>query len=607
MKKITIFLLAIFFSYSAGFSQTDRIDESKSGMPNDWGRKSSEKSYNYGTQEKSRIPDYLLEQYRQAKLNRDESEKMRVGSEIQKYLDPSVRPREGTYEPTKIITHQSQPPFNPDWNPTDVTVYTGDVSYSTGYRQMDLKMGDDGWLYIAVNRRNVSGYNGYISIYKSSNSGLTWGLVVSATNTSAYFGNLTMLVDKRHSTLDDSVRVTVFYSRSGSTTFNDASIEVLSARRNGSAAYAQNFAAPPSGHKFEYPTACSDGRYYTVMTYMHVIAREVSNDGATYYGLRHYLSTDWALTFTNILIDTYNNDFYPSAAYCEKGTGNDSIYIAVERRLSSTVYEVRAIITSEWLTSNHFAYYITNAPANTKYEKPCITVQQQQANVPRRILITCTKNNLARYHFSTNGGQLWAVDYALGTNGLADYTWCNSDSLTAGDGYAIACFVDQNGDSVTVRRGNMTGNLGTYNYKRNGIASTGSLAPVCAIYKVGTTKYSAFAYAGLGPTNVYFNQEHLPTGITPISITADKYELTQNYPNPFNPATNIKYQIAKSGFVSLKVYDILGNEVSVIVNENQPSGIYSVDWNASKLPSGIYFYKLVTDNFSDTKKMMLVK
>jgi hypothetical protein len=340
---------------------------------------------------------------------------------------------------------------------------------------------------------------------------------------------------------------------------------------------------------------------------MHVIARECTNAG-TQVGLRHWLTTNWCSSFTNILINTFNTDYYPSAAYCEKGTGNDSIYIAVERRVSSTEYEIRAIITCEWLTTNHFAYYITSATSGTKYEKPCITVQQQQASVPRRILITYTRNNLARYCVSVNGGQSWGVDYTLGTNGLADYTWCSSDSLTGTGGYAIACFVDQNGDSVTVRRGNMTGSLGTALYKRNSVMSTGLLSPVCAIYKEGSNKYSAFSYAGQGPNNVYFNQENLVTGVTPISGNVPgSYELKQNFPNPFNPTTTIRFNIPKTGFVSLKVYDVLGNEVTTLVNEELTANSYEISMNAGALASGVYFYKLVSGDFTDVKKMILVK
>ena len=87
----------------------------------------------------------------------------------------------------------------------------------------------------------------------------------------------------------------------------------------------------------------------------------------------------------------------------------------------------------------------------------------------------------------------------------------------------------------------------------------------------------------------------------------DKYSLSQNYPNPFNPVTNIKYQIPKNSFVTLKVYDVMGREVRTLLNEVKASGSYSIDFNASDLSSGVYFYKIQAGEFSQTKKMMLIK
>ncbi len=85
------------------------------------------------------------------------------------------------------------------------------------------------------------------------------------------------------------------------------------------------------------------------------------------------------------------------------------------------------------------------------------------------------------------------------------------------------------------------------------------------------------------------------------------YELSQNYPNPFNPTTSIQYSIISNQFVSLKVYDILGNVVSILVDENKTAGTYEVKFDASDLASGIYFYNLVTNGFVTTKKMILLK
>ena len=94
------------------------------------------------------------------------------------------------------------------------------------------------------------------------------------------------------------------------------------------------------------------------------------------------------------------------------------------------------------------------------------------------------------------------------------------------------------------------------------------------------------------------------------------YLLSQNYPNPFNPITKIKYEIpgqsALGGrndnpFVTLKVYDILGREVATLVNEEKPAGTYEVEFDGTSLPSGVYFYQLKAGNYSETKKMVLLK
>lgn len=90
-------------------------------------------------------------------------------------------------------------------------------------------------------------------------------------------------------------------------------------------------------------------------------------------------------------------------------------------------------------------------------------------------------------------------------------------------------------------------------------------------------------------------------------ISPDKYSLGQNYPNPFNPSTKIHYKIAQSEFINLSVYNVLGKEVAVLVNEIQSQGTYSVVFSSDNLPGGVYFYKLETQNFVQTSKMLLIK
>ncbi len=98
------------------------------------------------------------------------------------------------------------------------------------------------------------------------------------------------------------------------------------------------------------------------------------------------------------------------------------------------------------------------------------------------------------------------------------------------------------------------------------------------------------------------------TGIQNVnSGVLNDFNLGQNYPNPFNPATTISYNLAKSGFVNLKVFDVLGREVNTLVNEYQQAGLKEINFNAANLTTGIYFYSIKTEGFSDIKKMTLIK
>ncbi len=98
--------------------------------------------------------------------------------------------------------------------------------------------------------------------------------------------------------------------------------------------------------------------------------------------------------------------------------------------------------------------------------------------------------------------------------------------------------------------------------------------------------------------------------VTPVSYSdnlPNEFKLFQNYPNPFNPSTNINFSIPKSSFVSLKIYDVLGQKVTELVNTYKNAGYHSVEFNADKLKSGIYFYKITAGKFTSTKKMILLK
>ena len=118
-----------------------------------------------------------------------------------------------------------------------------------------------------------------------------------------------------------------------------------------------------------------------------------------------------------------------------------------------------------------------------------------------------------------------------------------------------------------------------------------------------------FAFVGGNYTNVYFdNFSWVPSDVNEGSNNIPEiYSLEQNYPNPFNPITSIEFKIPENAIVSLKIYDVLGKEVVTLMNEEKNAGTYEVNFNASALSSGVYFYKLEAGNFVQTRKMVLMK
>ena len=136
--------------------------------------------------------------------------------------------------------------------------------------------------------------------------------------------------------------------------------------------------------------------------------------------------------------------------------------------------------------------------------------------------------------------------------------------------------------------------------------TSGTLNPLSSVFF--TDSSTGWAVGGNGTiiktTNggVSFVEEHLKEVITPA-----KFLLSQNYPNPFNPSTRICYSIPSQSKVTIKVFDVIGNEITILVNEEKQAGSYEVEWNPGDFPSGVYFYQLKAGEYINTKKMILLK
>ena len=151
------------------------------------------------------------------------------------------------------------------------------------------------------------------------------------------------------------------------------------------------------------------------------------------------------------------------------------------------------------------------------------------------------------------------------------------------------------------------GNQGIYYSSNGGVNWSTQFTVTGIIYTISMVSVQC-GWAGSSTGDILKYTSPHPIGIiNKQNQKPESFSLSQNYPNPFNPTTNVKYQIAKSGNVKIIVYDFLGKEVTVLVNEYKPAGYYEVEFNASNLASGLYFYELKSGTFSETRKMILMK
>lgn len=168
-----------------------------------------------------------------------------------------------------------------------------------------------------------------------------------------------------------------------------------------------------------------------------------------------------------------------------------------------------------------------------------------------------------------------------------------------------ACFLLGWYDSTSGDKRNMV-NIGPFNM------NSGDTQVVVYLYTIAKGVHNRASVCDL--LNVtdniagYYRNCFNLIGIAPIgSIVPEKFGLSQNYPNPFNPVTNIQFEVPKQGMVKLLVFDALGREITALVNQNMDAGSYKVDWDAAEYPSGIYFYRLESGDFTQTRKMILIK
>jgi len=204
------------------------------------------------------------------------------------------------------------------------------------------------------------------------------------------------------------------------------------------------------------------------------------------------------------------------------------------------------------------------------------------------------------YKNSTNGGISWQADNWL-VNG--PYSSVNPNITCSGNMVHIVWF---SMPGIYYKRSTNNGNNWEADTR---LTLLDSMSLLSNIGLSGNTVHVVWVDKRDGNYEIYYKRN--PTGNVGIqNISTEipsKYSLSQNYPNPFNPTTKIKFDVVRVGDVKIVVYDVMGREVQTLVNESLKPGTYEASFEGNTLNSGVYFYKLITDGFTETKKMLMIK
>ncbi len=507
-----------------------------------------------------------------------------------------------------------EPPFVSDWGNFNTrvsasSVYSGGTNTSMGENPKTLRLRSDslGSLYCAF----IKSTRDSLILCKSSNSGQNWIVIQRFSATApAVFHSFDFYAT-------DSANVTKLgfaVSIVSSAVTTDGQLYFALCNGDGSNVRISQIQATPGGRGLINPAIMSDGSQHPGdMTYWYVTYSSYSPSTPTANDALAAITPNWGTSWTYAVARNTFNDYDLDIDYVTYPTG-DSVYVILANNLTLTNANLRVRKIS-------LAAFGTGAWSQVNPAGSAAPEYGSQLSVNRATgQIVCTFTSVQSgietigYNYTTPGGASFnTTSYGFIAN-QPNATVFPMLSINPYDNIFRVAYLGKGGTRDTIKYASSTDPsagftrfAGNINYQSTGpsIDVAPDVTGVKTISSVGGIVFTTVGNAGS-----YYHGENFPlVGISNNNGTPDGFSLSQNYPNPFNPSTNIKYNIPVSGFVTLKVYNILGNEVANLVNTNQTAGEYSIDFNTSSLnlSSGVYFYKLTAGEFTDVKKMSLIK
>ncbi len=499
--------------------------------------------------------------------------------------------------PYPVEINQVTPPFNQDWIGSGDNMISAGGPPNPGIWERNLRLNIDslGAQYCAY----ISNNRDTLVIWRSTDGGMHW---------TRFGGVLPGGSFKWHSFdmyITDSTgghRLGFIGCRTSSTSTLDGQAYWFSYSSGGTFLGATLIDNPPAGRGYIEPSIVSDGRDWSPgLTYWYVAYRDVNTSTGDGDSAVTSNTVDWGQSWETPRRVRSFDDYDLDIDYNFRA---DSIYVLLTNAITSSNPNLRLMRTS--LANFGTGSWTQNNVASTSDPEDLGELAVARNNNDMAIVYTRDVSGTDKIYYDFwNGGGYWNNDAPV-FNQTQPQIIAALDCNIGQWAWRMCFQVDAATDTIVyMNSGTIASGFGGRTSVSNN-PPTGVVAPDIAGFS-NPSNGGAVTYVQFGGTPVWYDNSSLVTGITNETGIPETYDLSQNYPNPFNPSTTIKYNIPKAGNVKLVVFDALGREVATLVNGNIQAGSHSVDFNASGLSSGVYFYRLVAGDFSEIKKMMILK
>ena len=271
-------------------------------------------------------------------------------------------------------------------------------------------------------------------------------------------------------------------------------------------------------------------------------------------------------------------DGYLTLVGAEDPFGNTTSWLQIDQSI-----DAEAEITPSATESYVKARFMTNGTPSTGDQlHVCVKIDPEFLTNLAVHTVVSSPGQIGDFWFQEN------VSNGVASAAVAYGTWHWQKIVVDGQNISVTAWAD----------GEAMPDTATYSYE----ALTTTEAP--SFILVGVTDDDS---SSVQVDEIWYNERPAGLGISDEAPIASRYELGQNYPNPFNPTTHIRFNIPETANAKLTVFNVMGEEVATLVNGVMQAGGHTVSWNAASMPTGVYFYQLESGNFSQTKKLLLVK